>query len=42
MDWITADLVTVLHEMSWFDGISYIFLGLGAYATIKWINNKWR
>ncbi len=42
MDWITPELVTTLHEMSWFDGIAYIILGLLVYACVKWIRNKWR
>jgi len=40
MDWITADLVEVLHNMSWSDGIAYIVLGLGVYAAVRWITKK--
>ena len=40
VDWITADLVEVLHNMSWFDGIAYILLGLGIYAAYRWIKKK--
>ena len=42
MDWITPELVTTLHKMSWFDGIAYIILGLMVYACYRWIRNKWR
>lgn len=34
---ITADL---LNNISWFDGIMYIILGLVIYALIKYINKK--
>ena len=34
---ITADL---LNEISWFDGIMYIILGLVVYAVIRYINKK--
>ena len=37
MDWITADLVEVLHNMSWFDGIVYIIFGLAIYAAVRCI-----
>jgi len=39
---IDAEVITILHEMSWFDGIAYIVLGLGVYASYRWIRNKWR
>tara|TARA_B100001029_G_C14749543_1_gene279974 strand:+ start:139 stop:261 length:123 start_codon:yes stop_codon:yes gene_type:complete len=34
---ITADL---LNNISWFDGIMYIILGLVIYALVKYINKK--
>ena len=37
LSFITADL---LNEVSWFDGIMYIILGLIVYAVIKYINKK--
>jgi hypothetical protein len=42
MDWITADLVEVLHHMSWFDGLAYIALGLGVYASVKYIQKRFK
>jgi len=37
LSFITADL---LNNISWFDGISYIILGLITYAIFRWINTK--
>ena len=37
LSFITADL---LNEISWFDGIMYIILGLVVYAVIRYINKK--
>jgi len=37
LSFITADL---LNNISWFDGIMYIILGLIVYAIIRWINKK--
>ena len=37
LSFITADL---LNEVSWFDGIIYIILGLIVYAVIRYINKK--
>jgi hypothetical protein len=37
LSFITADL---LNEVSWFDGIMYIILGLIVYAVIRYINKK--
>jgi hypothetical protein len=37
LSFITADL---LNNISWFDGVVYIVLGLGIYTTIKYINKK--
>jgi len=37
LSFITADL---LNNISWLDGIIYILLGLGVYATIRYINKK--
>ncbi len=34
---ITPDL---LNDISWFDGIMYIILGLVVYAIIRYINKK--
>ena len=34
---ITSDL---LNDISWFDGIMYIILGLVVYALIRYINKK--
>lgn len=34
---ITVDL---LNNISWFDGIMYIILGLVIYALVKYINKK--
>ena len=30
------------HNLSWFDGICYILIGLGVYFCYKWINKKFR
>jgi len=37
LSFITADL---LNDISWFDGIVYIVLGLGVYTAIRIINKK--
>ena len=37
LSFITADL---LNEISWFDGIIYIILGLIIYAAVRYINKK--
>ena len=37
LSFITADL---LNEVSWFDGIMYIILGLIVYDVIRYINKK--
>ena len=37
LSFITADL---LNEVSWFDGIMYIILGLIVYTAIRYINKK--
>jgi len=42
MDNITPELVETVHNISWFDGICYIALGLATYAAYRWIKNKWR
>lgn len=39
LSFITADL---LNNISWFDGIVYIILGLAVYAAVRWINTKIR
>ena len=38
---ITPELINTIHNISWFDGLFYIILGLGIYAAYKWINKKW-
>ena len=38
---ITSELINTIHNISWFDGIFYIIIGLGTYAMYKWIKNKW-
>ena len=40
MDWITAELVETVHNISWFDGLAYIALGLVVYAVVKYINKR--
>ncbi len=37
LSFITADL---LNDISWFDGIMYIILGLVVYSAIRYINKK--
>jgi hypothetical protein len=37
---ITPELITTIHNISWFDGILYIILGLSVYAAYRWIKNK--
>ena len=39
LSFITADL---LNEISWFDGIIYIILGLLIYTAKKYIDNKFK
>ena len=38
---ITPELITTIHNISWFDGILYIIHGLGTYAAYRWIKKKW-
>ena len=38
---ITPELITTIHNISWFDGILYNILALSVYAAYKWINKKW-
>ena len=38
---ITPELINTLHNISWFDGILYIILGLSVYAAYKLINKRW-
>ena len=37
LSFITADL---LNDISWFDGIIYIILGLIIYVAVRYINKK--
>jgi len=37
---ITPELINTINNISWFDGILYIILGLGVYAAYRWIKNK--
>ena len=37
---ITSELNNTVHNISWFDGILYIILGLGTYAIYKWIQKR--
>jgi len=37
---ITPELITTIHNISWFDGILYIILGLGVYAIYRLIRKK--
>jgi len=37
---ITSELINTVHNISWFDGILYIILGLCVYAAYRWIKNK--
>jgi len=34
---ITPELITTIHNISWFDGILYIIFGLGVYAAYRLI-----
>ena len=38
---ITPELITTIHNISWFDGILYVILGLGTYGIFRWIKKKW-
>ena len=42
MDWVTAELVDTVHNISWFDGTVYIALGLSVYAVVKYINKRFK
>ena len=42
MDWVTADLLQIINETSWFDGIGTIVILLGAYAIYKYINKRFK
>jgi len=42
MDWLTADLLKVINETSWFDGIGTIVVLLVAYTIYKYINKKFK
>ena len=37
---ITSELITTVHNISWFDGLLYIILGLGVYALFRLIRKK--
>jgi len=37
---ITPELITTIHNISWFDGILYVILGLGVYAIYRLIKKK--
>tara|TARA_R100001510_G_C7507148_1_gene108335 strand:- start:78 stop:200 length:123 start_codon:yes stop_codon:yes gene_type:complete len=37
---ITPELITTIHNISWFDGILYVILGLGVYAIYRLIRKK--
>jgi|9_EtaG_2_1085328.scaffolds.fasta_scaffold18267_5 hypothetical protein len=37
---ITPELINTLHNISWFDGLLYIILGLGVYALFRLIRKK--
>ncbi len=37
-----AETIEVLHNMSWFDGIVYILLGMVIYFFYKWVNHKFK
>ena len=37
---ITPELITTVHNISWFDGLLYIILGLGIYAAYRFIRKK--
>ena len=37
---ITPELITTVHNISWFDGILYVILGLGVYAIYRLIKKK--
>ncbi|QOI69096.1 hypothetical protein Mosig_00134 [Pelagibacter phage Mosig EXVC030M] len=42
MDWITADLIETINNISWFDGIGTLVVLLGAYAVYKYINKRFK
>ena len=42
MDWVTADLLEVINNTSWFDGIGTIVVLLVAYEIYKYINKKFK
>tara|TARA_Y100001949_G_C15811304_1_gene253619 strand:+ start:111 stop:239 length:129 start_codon:yes stop_codon:yes gene_type:complete len=42
MDWLTADLINAINNVSWFDGIGTIVVLLGAYAVYKYINKRFK
>jgi len=37
---LTPELITTIHNISWFDGILYVILGLGVYAIYRLIKKK--
>lgn len=39
---VDVEILDWAHNLSWFDGICYIFLGLFVYYCYKWINNKFK
>ena len=42
MDWITADLIETINNISWFDGIGTLVVLLGAYTVYKYINKRFK
>ena len=39
---ITAELLQVVNDTSWFDGIVTLVVLLGAYAVYKYINKRFK
>ena len=39
LSFVTADF---LNDISWFDGVAYIILGLLTYICYKYINSKFK
>jgi hypothetical protein len=39
---ITAELLQVINDTSWFDGIVTLIVLLGAYTVYKYINKKFK
>ncbi len=39
---LSSDTADFLNEVSWFDGIIYIMMGMLLYYFYRWVNHKFK